>query len=282
MQLISRDGLERIVAQGKILENALPANTEGIKYDLRISSMLLSGDYPNSIDINQLDYEKRNKLVVAPGELIFLLTEEIVNLPDNIIALLVFKRKMNHEGVQVLGGSVVDPLYSGRLLFGLYNFSSEPFPVIPGKKIMSIMFYQLDGEEIGEFPKPEARIDSFPDELLRNMSKYKPTSQQQLERQLLEVKTSLEQIKKNFKENEQWFREFKISLKDQSQLVTQNGEQIKKLSQMLEKETESRITSQDKIADKLDKYKDAVIYVKIFAVAGGLSIVAALIKYLLS
>ncbi len=226
MRLVTIKELQSFVMEDRIIQNGKLENVEGIKYDLRISNKLLSGTYPNSINIEKLNYEIKERLSVAPGELVFLLTEEILCLPDNMMATIISKRKMNHEGVLVLGGSIVDPLYNGRLLFGLYNFSSESFPVLPGRKIISIMLYKIDDSELGEFPKPEARIDYFPDELLKNMKKYKPTSNQNILNEMKGIKIEIEGIKKKFNSNQEWFTKFQ--------------DKLDKINKTLEKEIENR------------------------------------------
>ncbi len=284
MDLITGERLSDLVKKNEIVLNAKLESCEGIKYDLRISDRLLSGDYSSGVSISHLDYKEQSQLCVEPGELVFLLTEEIIRLPEDMIAMITFKRKMNHEGVLVLGGSVVDPLYNGRLLFGLYNFSSEPFPVKPGKKITSIMFYQLGEKEIAKFPKPEVRIDEFPDELLRNMTKYKPTGQQQLKQQMKEIKDNLDKLQDEFKKNERWIERFENIVNKQSENVLKNADQIDKLRESLVEESKNRKVAQKDFEtstrDKLEKTNNLVIYIKVFLTVAGTVMLAAGIKYL--
>ena len=286
MDIITGESLSDLIKEGKVIQNAKLDNCEEIKYDLRISDRLLSGDYSSGVDISQLDYKEQQQLCVAPGELVFLLTEEIIHLPGNMFATIAFKRKMNHEGVLVLGGSVVDPLYHGRLLFGLYNFSSEPFPIKPDKKITSIMLYKLNDNELCEFTEPEVRIDEFPDELLRNMAKYKPTGQQQLEQQMKDIKDSLDKLQDEFKQNERWIERFEDLINKQSENVSSNAEQIKQLRESLAVESSNRRDAQKDFEkttqQKLDETKDVLIYIKVFIIIAGLVALAAGIKYICS
>lgn len=284
MDLITGEKLSDLVKKNDVIQNAKLENCEGIKYDLRISDRLLSGDYSSAVTISQLDYKEQKQLCVDPGELVFLLTEEILHLPENMIAMITFKRKMNHEGVLVLGGSVVDPFYNGRLLFGLYNFSSEPFPIKPGKKITSIMFYQLNNNELAKFPKPDVRIDEFPDELLRNMAKYKPTGQQQLEQQMKEIRDTIDNLQDEFKQNERWIERFEDLVNKQTENVSSNAEQIDKLRESLVTESENRKATQkdfeESTRDKLEKTNNLVIYIKVFLAIAGSVMLAVGIKYL--
>ena len=284
MDLITGKKLSDLIKKGEIIQNAKLENCEGIKYDLRISDRLLSGDYSSGVTISQLEYKEQKQLHVEPGELVFLLTKEIIDLPENMIAMITFKRKMNHEGVLVLGGSVVDPLYNGRLLFGLYNFASEPFPIKPGKKITSIMFYQLSTNELDKFIKPEVRIDEFPDELLRNMAKYKPTGQQQLDQQIKDIKSTLDKLQDEFKQNERWIERFEDLVNKQTENVSNNAKQIDKLRESLAEESNNRKEAQKDFEkstrDKLDKTNNFVIYIRVFLAVAGTVALAAGIKYL--
>ena len=280
MYLLTKNELKNIISDKKIIQNGKIENIEGIKYDLCISPKLLSQEYPTSIDISKMEYKAQNQVSVSPGELVFLLTEEIINLPKNMMGTLATKRKMNHEGVMVLGGSVVDPLYSGRLLFGLYNFSSAPFSIIPGKKIMSLMLHKLNKDEVADFPTPEIRINDFPDDLLGAMAKYKPTSHQQTETKLEKVIKDLEHIQRKINDNESFFKDFKESLKTQKEqtdatfknfdkvLTTQGkqiaetGLQVKQISDSLKQEKEERKESYKDLNKKI-KDKDQNLDVKI-------------------
>ena len=97
-----------------------------------------------------------------------------------MVAQLSPKRKLSHAGILTLGGFTIDPRYVGRLLLGLFNFSSTPFPLIPGKKVIAATFYKLEGSELGEFPDPGEPLDDFPDELVQVMQKYHPVALQSL------------------------------------------------------------------------------------------------------
>src|SRR2546429_8482274 len=103
---------------------------EGMKYDFRLGSRVLKSSLGAPIDLKHLTETERGKIAVEPGEVVFVLTEERLELPNDMKAELSPKRKLSHEGILVLGGFSIDPRYSGKLLIGLYNFSSTPFPLI--------------------------------------------------------------------------------------------------------------------------------------------------------
>src|SRR5256885_12987119 len=75
----------------------------------------------------------------------------------------------------------IDPLYSGKLLVGLYNFSSSRFILEPRRKLIAAIFYELQEGERGDFKKPEASVVDFPRELVRLISTYQPINIQGLQ-----------------------------------------------------------------------------------------------------
>jgi hypothetical protein len=184
---------------------------------------------------------------VDPGEVVFVKTIEHLALPRNVTALLSHKRKLSHLGIIVLGGFCVDPLYNGPLFIGLYNFSSTPFPLIPGKKVIAAIFTRLDGEELTDFPTPQAMNDEgFPDELVTLIRNYKPIEIKSLSESVSDLQGKLSALTAEVRDDRSWKQEFKDSLDRQSNVIDRilNG---------LEDETIKREKEDDSIKNKLDR-----------------------------
>src|SRR5438034_2248804 len=207
---------------------------EGVKYDFRIGTRALKASIGQPIDTLSIPEADR---FVEPGEGVFVLTEERLDLPKDMIAVLSQKRKLSHQGIQVLGGFCIDPLYRGKLLVGLYNFSSTRFPLIPGKKLIAAMFYKLDEQEISDFPTPEAPVEDFPDELIRLIQSYRPIAPQGLQEALAETRRELADLKNEITSGREWQRQFRESLQEHSN-------QIEKLLEGLKEEKDNRVASQ--------------------------------------
>ena len=140
----------------------------------------------------------------------------------------------------------VDPLYSGPLFIGLYNFSSTPFPLIAGKKIIAALFTRLDGEELTNFPIPEAMADEgFPDELVTLIRNYKPVEIRSLSESVSDLQAKLSSPTEEVRDDRSWKKEFKESLDRQSGIIYRilNG---------LEAETKKREKDDELIRTKLD------------------------------
>lgn len=271
--LIKESDLREAIEKSTFIKNGIPENAEGIKYDFRMSSSILKSKYKRPININNLTEMEKSNLFVEPGEVVFVLTEETLSLPKNIQAVLSQKRKLSHDGIMVLGGFCIDPLYEGRLLVGLYNFSSSPFTLIPGRKLIAAMFYKLDEAEIDDFKKPEITIYDFPDDLVRLMERYSPISIQSVMSEIVNVKTQLEEFRKEFKERDHWFEKFQLSLDGQEK-------NIQKICQVLDREVEERKSSEKDLQHEIAQYsKEAYRTAAIVGVLGALFI-SLIVKFL--
>ncbi|HEX3936049.1 MAG TPA: hypothetical protein VHX43_00970 [Xanthobacteraceae bacterium] len=190
--LITGDNLKRQIDAGGFIKDGVSSSVEGAKYDFRISSRILKASFGRPIDINKLPEDQQTQARVDPGEVVFVRTMEALELPKNIIATLSPKRKISHSGIIVLCGFAIDPLYKGPLWVGLYNFSSTPFPLQPGKKLIAAMFYELAGIEAADFKPPEASSDAdFPDDLVNLIRNYKPIEVRSFIDQVSEVQRRL-------------------------------------------------------------------------------------------
>lgn len=264
-KIITERGLKEAIKNNTFIINGKLKNAEGVKYDFCMSSLVLKSDYPKPIDVNKLSESEKGKIAVEPGEVVFVLTEEILNLPNNIKANLSPKRKLSHDGIIILGGFCVDPLYNGRILIGLYNCSSEPYPLWPGKKLIAALFYKLENDEIDEFRKPEGIMDEFPRELLNSMKKFKSISLQQLMEEIKDLKISFDNLKKDYKDKEEWFEKFQQNLDKQEK-------RINEIINLIEKESSDRI-----MADKDIEKEQKELIKKVYFVAGSVAIGGSLI-----
>lgn len=245
--LITGDALRAATKDGGFIKNGVIDSVEGAKYDFRMSQVVLKASYGTPVDIKALSEEQRAQMRVDPGEVVFVKTIENLLLPSNVTALLSPKRKLSHLGIIVLGGFCVDPLYSGPLFIGLYNFSSTPFPLIAGKKIIAALFTRLDGEELTDFPIPEPMTDEgFPDELVTLIRNYKPIEIRALSESVIDLHGKLSALTEEVRDDRSWKKEFKESLDRQSGVID-------KILKGLEDETKKREKEDDVIKTKLDR-----------------------------
>ncbi len=272
--IITESEIKRAINEETFIKNGNVNNAEGIKYDFCLGEYLLKSDFGQPIDMSKLPEERKAQLFIEPGEVVFVLSKEKLILPKDINAFLSPKRKLSHDGILVLGGFCIDPLYQGKLLVGLYNFSSSPFPLKPGKKLIAAIFYRLNPDEIDEFKTPEISVEDFPDDLIRLMKKYKPISTQSLMSEISTMKDKIDNLRQEFNDMDIWFKKFQESLESQEK-------SIEKLTSVLDNEIEKRREGERYLIEQMSKHsREAYKTAAIVGVIGAL-LISVLMKFLL-
>lgn len=85
-----------------------------------------------------------NVLMIRPGQFGLLYTTERVCVPANVIAFISIKASKKLDGLVNISGFHVDPGYSGRLKFSVYNAGNETIPLQFGQPAFLIWFSDLD------------------------------------------------------------------------------------------------------------------------------------------
>jgi dUTPase len=268
--VVSGDALNRAVEDQSFIKGGSLSCAEGLKYDFRLGPRILKASFGQPIDMSILPEAEKTQIAVDPGEVLFVLTEERVELPSNMMAQLSPKRKLSHEGILVLGGLCIDPLYRGKLLVGLYNFSSTRFPLRPGKKLIAAVFYELTGDEISAFEPVETNIEDFPDELVRLIQNYRPVVLQTLQEALSETQRQLATLRTEITSGLDWQKQF------QSSLDRHDG-QIEKLLSALGEEKDNRKVAERDFKQELTSIQSRTwkLGAQLGAIVGGIGIVVA-------
>lgn len=220
---------------------------EGVKYDFRVSSKILKASFQRPIDVNKLTESEKSDLFIEPGEMIFILTEEKLDLPNNMVAELSPKRKLSHAGILAIGGFCIDPLYHGFLLVGLFNLSSTRFPIIPGKKVIAATFFVLEDKECCDFPKPEAALEDFPDELVQVMQKYRPMAMTAVMENIQKIQNQVDIIRREIDSQNEWYKRF-------DGVLDKHNEQIGNLLNGLSAEVKAREKGEDLLSKAISGY----------------------------
>jgi deoxycytidine triphosphate deaminase len=245
-KLITGEHLRAALADGGFIKNGAPSSVEGAKYDFRMSPIILKSSFGSPVNLANLTEEQRALVRVEPGEVVFVRTIERLELPNTVTAVLSTKRKLSHQGIIALGGFCIDPLYKGPLFVGLYNFSSTPFPLQSGKKLIAALFYELSGDEVTDFPTPESvPDDDFPDELKNLIRNYKPVELKGLTEALSTLHAQFLALQDEVRDDRTWKRDFRDALDQQTK-------QIDKLLEGLQEEKEARKGEDVAIRSKLE------------------------------
>ena len=203
-----------------------------------------------------------NLAVIKPGEVIFVITEETFNLPQNYYAYLTPKRSMSELGINVNGALFVDPGYHGKLVFGLYNFSSEDFMLQPGKTFASAVIHELEDNEKFEYDagKQPRQIMDFSPELINMISKCEPIGITELSRVVQNALADISNLKNQADKTDSWRNDVErliesISRENSqtSRNITEMQRSIVDLKNGIEAEANARKTAISDIDKKVDR-----------------------------
>lgn len=252
--------IKNLVEEGKIIENGSINNCGALKYDFTLSDEILKSDFSAPVKFDELSVEERRKALIQPGEVVYVLTREKVNLPSDMYMSLSANRSMSECGVLTLGGFAVDPGYSGRLMFGLYNYSSTPFTLIPNAKLIGGIFYQLNENEVIdtellEKPKP---IEAFPARLINIISKYSPTGMSSLDESIKAISKQMEALKEEFNKNKDELFSLRHLVQDTQEQTNRTSRIVQDLSGNVSELTNSVKDLKAEVSDLKDGLKDEI------------------------
>lgn len=131
-----------------------------------VSKDLINGDTKEKI---KEDLSSPGSIVnIRPGQFAFLLTLEDVTVPHDAIAFISIRSTYKFKGLINVSGFHVDPGYSGKLIFGLYN--AGPMPIILSKsEPLFLIFYASLDQTSKETFIGKAR-NSIGSDLIQNMA----------------------------------------------------------------------------------------------------------------
>lgn len=97
---------------------------------------------PQRVTIRKLD--DGEAFTIPPGQFGFLLTEEIVEVPDDALGFISIKAKIKWRGLINVSGFHIDPGFKGRLIFSVYNAGPVPVHLRQGQPMFLIWLSSLD------------------------------------------------------------------------------------------------------------------------------------------
>ncbi len=263
--ILSEDELRKIVMDAQYIENGTEENVEGIKYDFTLGNQFLKAHFSEPKKYEELSGDDLKHAYVEPGEVVFVLSKEKLNLPIDMHIQLSPKRSLAHDGIELLGGLTVDPLYEGYLVFGLYNVSGTPFKLKPGIKLVGATLYRLSGIEVphGSYKKPKSIID-FPERLQNLIGNYKPVNPQTISEELKKLQSSYNDSQDRLNRN---VKEINLAISDMQKQLTDEiskrdqesiriSSQLSSLERKMENINDNSIRNEQNLISLKDSIKD--------------------------
>src|SRR6266542_3516987 len=129
------------------------------------------------------------QLVIPPGQFGLLLTEEQVSVPNNAIGFISIKAGIKFRGLVNVSGFHVDPGFSGRLKFSVYNAGSQNIVLERKQRVFLVWFSDLDQPTTHVYSGVHANQNEItPDDVMRMQGEIASPGQLRKELQELENK----------------------------------------------------------------------------------------------
>ncbi|MGH9908008.1 MAG: dCTP deaminase domain-containing protein [Pyrinomonadaceae bacterium] len=155
MSFWNTDKLVLKQSQQKLIEPFEPQFAKQGAYELSLGPEAFITSEPNA---TKQMLSAGDQLSIPAGQFGLLLTEEVVTIPDDAIGFISVRFTIKRRGLVNVSGFHVDPGFSGRLKFAVYNAGSQPIVVSRGERVFMIWFSDLSastpdpyqGESLGQ------------------------------------------------------------------------------------------------------------------------------------
>jgi dCTP deaminase len=139
----------------------------------------------------------RDTVVIPPGQFAFLMTEEEVKVPSDAVALISMKAKIKFRGLINVSGFHVDPGFSGKLVFSMYNAGPREIILRRLQRLFLIVYADLDQVSSNDYvydgaAQGQATIKT---EWIEQISSGQVFSPMRLQREMGEIRSDLTEVR---------------------------------------------------------------------------------------
>lgn len=138
MCVLNKKEIENYCKEKNLIQ---PCNLKKIKYasyDLSVGE-----EYRLSSEKETIKISKYSSVEIPPYDICFILTEEEINLPNDICALLFSRNRAAKEGFLMHPQPPIEPGSKGKLYILLHNLSNQPVRLQRGEHLATIVFLKL-------------------------------------------------------------------------------------------------------------------------------------------
>lgn len=160
---------QKIIANPGLITNFDRERVKEASYTLTVGDEAFITSNPNTKldEVKKLDISE-GVCYIPPGQFAYLITDEQVNIPDNCLAFISMKFSTKAAGLVNVSGFHVDPGYSGKLIFAVYNAGVKNILIRKGMDIFLIWFSDLDGHDLKPKGKDKKGFDTIPNSILED------------------------------------------------------------------------------------------------------------------
>jgi len=140
MSFLGPDDLYKFL-NNKIIHPFDSKKIEQAAYELSLGDEAFRTDSKDG----KIDYlSDTNRLIeINPGQFTLLLTEETISIPESMLGFISIKAKHKLKGLVNVSGFHVDPGFSGKLLFSVYNAGPATITLKRGERYFLLWFAEL-------------------------------------------------------------------------------------------------------------------------------------------
>ncbi len=136
---------EKLLDHPGVISDFDVGRLDGNSYNLRMGNSYFRTTVDDAEEPRHTEMlGKREFFVVPPGQFAFLLTKESVTVPNDAMAFISMRTKVKFRGLINVSGFHVDPGYSGKLVFAVFNAGPLPIQLQEDERLFKIWFADLD------------------------------------------------------------------------------------------------------------------------------------------
>ena len=170
----------------KLLKEATAANSKLIvpfskdQIDCNAYTLRMGIQYYKTADreIKSSETQKRELLgpndsfLIPSGQFAFLLSRESVSVPIDSMAFISMRLDIKLQGLINVSGFNVDPGYTGKLVYAVYNASPSSIQISENDLLFKIWFCNLDGTLSDKYTKvSSAGLNEISSKMIRGMNR---------------------------------------------------------------------------------------------------------------
>lgn len=158
--ILGHSELKKLIKSHKLitgLSKRDEKDAEGCVFDLQLSKIYeLSGraflgiderETPTLTQVASYDPKKSSRFIFEPGKYYMTKTVEVVNMPENIAAIVKPRTTTFRCGLYLRAG-IINPGYNGTLDFAIKNEGPIPVEIELGARYAQIFFMEVKGKAV--------------------------------------------------------------------------------------------------------------------------------------
>lgn len=144
------------------------------------------------------------QFVIPPGQFAMLLTEEAVKIPNSAIGLISIKAGIKFRGLVNVSGFHVDPGYSGKLKFSVYNAGSKNIVLARNQAVFLLWLNKLDVATQDVYPSSGANNEITATDVMNIQGEVASPG---------ELKSAIDSLRQNLKNETESLRDSILNFK---------------------------------------------------------------------